>query len=213
MAVRDSGTGIPDAVLSKMFEPFFTTKTADKGTGLGLSTVATIVQNHKGFIDISTAVGKGTTFSVYLPAASPDVQSRQTNPEFEISMGSGEWILVVDDERAPLEMTKEFLEAYGYNVVAVKDGQEALLRLRSNQSKIQVVITDVLMSGLGGQSLIDTVCKLDPNVIVICATRSTDEDMVRSNTTNRISFLQKPCATNELLTILSKILKAQKPLS
>lgn len=208
VTVRDSGTGIPSEIISRIFEPFFTTKGADRGTGLGLSTVATIVQNHRGFIEISTAVGQGTAFSIFLPGTAPQAPS-QAKKEAEIPMGKGEWILMVDDELALLEMMKELLEAYGYNVLAAKDGSEALVQFGAHRSKIKVVITDLLMPGIGGQQLIETVRKLAPHVIAICVSGSADESVVRSDNTGAAAFLRKPCPTNELLATLAKLLRAQ----
>jgi PAS domain S-box-containing protein len=206
VSVHDTGTGIPAEILPKVFEPFFTTKSADKGTGLGLSTVATIIQNHRGFIDISTKIDKGTTFYVYFPGVTQQADSKQATTEPEVPMGKGEWILIVDDELALLEMMKELLEAYGYNVLAAKDGSEALVQFGANRSKIRVVITDLLMPGVGGQQLIDTIRKVAPNVISICVSGSADEDVIRSDSSGATAFLRKPCPTNELLATLAKLL-------
>jgi PAS domain S-box-containing protein len=208
LTVHDTGTGIPEDTLPRIFEPFFSTKTQEKGTGLGLSTVATIVQNHHGFIEASSTLGKGTTFRVYIPAASKGGDTGTATIEAPPPMGNGEWILLVDDELALLEMTKEMLEAYGYCVLTAKDGSEALIRFGANQGRIRAVITDLLMPGLGGQHLLDTVRDLGTKVVLICVSGSADEEVVRSDKTGAQAFLRKPCSTANLLKTLSRLLAA-----
>ena len=124
LSVSDTGTGIDAAILDKIFEPFFTTKEIGKGTGLGLSTVLGIVKSHGGYLDVSSELGKGTTFRVYVPAVE---KSSQIEPEDETSHlphGHGETILVVDDEASILTITSQTLEAFGYRVITATDGAE-----------------------------------------------------------------------------------------
>jgi two-component system, cell cycle sensor histidine kinase and response regulator CckA len=206
LSVRDTGTGIPANVLPRIFEPFFSTKTEDNGTGLGLSTVLTIVKNHHGFMDVSTEVGKGTVFNVYFPLASEDTDSTKAPTGVTMPTGNGEWILLVDDEQALLEMTRELLEAYGYNVITAKDGSEALIQFGAHQSKISVVVTDLLMPGVGGQQLINTIHEISPKVIAICLSGSADGNGISTKGKGATAFLRKPCATADLLAALSRAL-------
>src|SRR2546422_8430144 len=106
LSVSDTGTGIPPEIIEKIFEPFFTTKEIGKGTGLGLSTVISIIKSHGGFLDLKSEVGKGTTFNVYLPAADTPA-ALPSAPTSELDLwGKGETILVVDDEPAVLDVTR-----------------------------------------------------------------------------------------------------------
>ncbi len=209
VAVSDSGTGIPPEILEKIFEPFFTTKPTDKGTGLGLSTVTTILRNIQGFIDVSTAIGKGTTFRVFLPTVRQDPTMgaiRQDSPAF----GHGEWILLVDDELALLQMTKELLEAHNYHVMTAINGAEALLYFRANKEKIEVVVTDMIMPGLPGDELIANVREESPRTVTICISGSPHENRPRPDERSAHAFLKKPCSPNDLITVLQKLLSGRE---
>ena len=124
LSVRDSGTGISPDTLSRIFEPYFTTKKVGEGTGLGLATVHGIVQNYEGDITVESAVGKGTTFHVYLPLVENDMPG-DTEKKVEIQKGT-ERILIVDDEKTVLEISQKMLERLGYQVTATSDSKDAL---------------------------------------------------------------------------------------
>ncbi|HUR56433.1 MAG TPA: PAS domain S-box protein [Opitutaceae bacterium] len=148
--VEDSGTGIPPEVLKQMWQPFYTTKESGKGTGLGLSTVRGIVENHNGFIDLRTEVGRGTAFRIYLPAAENVTADRAPVPLRPPSRGKGELILVVDDERHIREMTSTMLARNGYRVLLAADGSEAAMVFAERATEIRLVITDLHMPNLDG---------------------------------------------------------------
>src|SRR5439155_13893487 len=125
VSVSDTGVGIPPELQDRIFEPFFTTKEQDQGTGLGLSTVISIVKSHQGFVEVASQAGRGAIFKVYLPATMASeaelVQQERASP----LTGKGQQVLLVDDELAILEITKETLETFNYRVVAATDGVEA----------------------------------------------------------------------------------------
>lgn len=206
LAVQDTGAGIPQNILPRIFEPFFTTKPKDKGTGLGLSTVATIVQAHNGAFDVTSVVGRGTTFRIYFPAATGSTDTTRTTADTAAPMGNGELVLLVDDELALLEMMRELLEAYGYRVIAAKDGADALIQFGANKAEIRAVVTDLLMPALGGQHLLNTIRELGTNVALICLSGSEDGDAIVSSGTGAHAFLRKPCSTMSLLKTLSRLL-------
>src|SRR5437660_1078230 len=126
LSVADTGSGIPPGLLDKIYEPFFTTKEPGKGTGFGLSTVMAIVQTHHGFIELTSEGGRGTVFSVYLPAARTEDTGFVKKGLPAVEMGRGETVLLVEDEAALLEITREMLEAFNFRVLTARDGGEAL---------------------------------------------------------------------------------------
>ncbi|HEY6227086.1 MAG TPA: response regulator [Verrucomicrobiae bacterium] len=207
LSVSDTGTGIPREILGRIFDPFFTTKSEGRGTGLGLSTVATILRNHNGFLEVESAEGRGTTFRAFLPALTIGDRSVAETAASEIPMGHGEWILLVDDEHALLEMTKELLEANNYRVLTAVNGAEALAHFEAHREQIAVVITDLLMPELGGKELIALISERSPNTLTICLSGSVDETtLLRKDQSGATAFLRKPCPTAMLLNVLAKLL-------
>jgi signal transduction histidine kinase len=129
IGVVDTGLGIPEQNLSKIFDPFFTTKGRGQGTGLGLSTVAGIVRSHGGFVNVYSEVGRGARFEVYLPAIESAHAAHAKPSRRDLPTGSGELILVIDDENAIREVAGETLTAFGYRVMDAGDGAEAMASL------------------------------------------------------------------------------------
>src|SRR5256884_2282610 len=154
LSVADTGCGIPPELLGKIYEPFFTTKEMGKGTGLGLSTVMAIVQTHHGFIELSSEVGRGTVFSVYLPAARTEDTGFVKMGLPAMEMGRGETVLLVEDEAALLEIAREMLEAFNYRVLTASDGAEALALYEQSGREIDGVGTDMMMPVMDGAALV-----------------------------------------------------------
>src|SRR5206468_2859661 len=126
LKISDTGTGIPPEALPKIFEPFFTTKEHGKGTGLGLPTVLGIVKGHGGFLEVTSELGKGTTFVIYLPVLEKATESRKDIPETAPAQGRNECVLLVDDEIAILEISRATLGAFNYRVLTANSGIEAV---------------------------------------------------------------------------------------
>lgn len=204
--VADSGTGIPREILEKIWEPFFTTKEPGKGTGLGLSTVLGIVRSHHGAILLQTEPGKGTRFSVYLPAQ--ETQSLPADPDPQpLPNGHGELILAVDDEAAVLTMTKETLETFGYKVITARDGTEAVAAYTAHRGEIRGVLTDMIMPHMDGATTIRVLKRLDPNLRIIAASGLMDAERIKDTTgLARIPLLMKPYTAEKLLTTLNQVL-------
>jgi two-component system cell cycle sensor histidine kinase/response regulator CckA len=167
LQVEDTGSGIPPDVVARMWEPFFTTKDSDKGTGLGLSTVRGIVENHNGFIEFSTALGRGSSFRIYLPAAE-GIEAVHANPSTQpLPPGKGELILVVDDERHIRDMTFTMLTRSRYRVLLAADGAEAAVVFAQRAAEIRLVITDIQMPNLDGITLSRALRRINPAIKVL----------------------------------------------
>jgi CheY-like chemotaxis protein len=192
-------------VFDRIFEPFFTTKEVGKGTGLGLSTSLGIVKSYGGFIIVSSEVGVGSTFKVYLPQVDEVQQSVET--ESEMPRGNGELILVVDDEVSVREITKTSLETNGYQVLLASDGIEAIALYTRHQDKIKAVLMDIMMPSMNGMTAIRTLQTIDPNVRVIATSGLVSNEIIaRTSVTNIQAFLSKPYMLKDLLNVLGEVI-------
>jgi PAS domain S-box-containing protein len=205
--VRDTGTGIPVEVRDRIFDPFFTTKEMGKGTGLGLATTLGIVKSHHGFIDLTSRMGKGTVFRIYLPAKT-DVEHHEI-PIVESTrcLGQGELILVVDDEAAILTATKHTLEAFGYRVIAACDGTDAIATFLKNAEKPVALITDMMMPNMDGPTLIQALLKIHPSLPIIGASGLSHQMQAQVNSLGVKHFLRKPYNADSLLEALGEVLQ------
>lgn len=207
ISVSDTGVGIPSENIAQIFEPFFTTKDDRGGTGLGLATVINIVQNHGGFVDVVSRIGQGTQFNVFIPAsevAEPDSIESMTIPK-----GSGELILVADDEATIREITRASLETHDYRVITVNDGIEAVATYVKEQAQIAVVLMNMMMPGMDGMTAIRTLQKINPEVkIVAISGHNFTSKMFRNRNLNIKNFLAKPYTTQTLLQIIRDVVRS-----
>jgi signal transduction histidine kinase/ActR/RegA family two-component response regulator len=204
--VADSGMGIPLEIQDRIFEPFYTTKDVGQGTGLGLSTTQAIVKSHHGFIRLSSEEGVGTKFKVYLPA-DPDLQEAHLLEvdDLKLPRGSGELILVVDDEQAILKVVKSTLEHFGYKVITARNGAEAIYIYSQNLGRIHLVLTDMAMPVMDGPSLIIQLRAINPKVVIIGSSGLTsDGGVVQATGAHVPYFVPKPYSSEQLLKIISK---------
>jgi PAS domain S-box-containing protein len=208
IAVTDSGTGMPPAVVDKIFEPFFTTKELNKGTGLGLSTVMAIVKSHDGVINVYSEPGQGTTFNVYLPAMEISSEARKEQTEkASLPRGNGETILLVDDEASILVITSQTLQAFGYRVLTATDGAEAVAIYAQHRHEIAVVLTDMMMPIMDGPATIRALTKIDPEVKIIAASGlNANAEVAKVSGMGLKHFLTKPYTAGTLLKTLRIIL-------
>ena len=151
IAFTDTGVGIPADVLGHIFEPFFTTKEAGRGTGLGLATVYGIVRQHHGSIDVRSEVGQGSTFEILLPEVTGEEGA--LSAAVESPSGGRERILLVEDDAALLALSREILMELGYDVVTARTGNEGLALLEQGGGRLDLLVTDVVMPGMGGREL------------------------------------------------------------
>jgi two-component system, cell cycle sensor histidine kinase and response regulator CckA len=206
LTVTDTGHGIAADILERVFEPFFSTKGQDKGTGLGLSTVMGIVKTHGGKVEFTTKIGRGTAFSVYLPAAErPD--SAPSDPiRPEIPRGNGETILLVDDESAILEILRFQLESYGYRVITANNGADAVELYRGQAPEIAAVVTDVMMPVMDGSKAVRAISQINPGAKIIGMSGLHDTLNLGVGHPMMGAFLTKPFTTSELLGTLHYLL-------
>jgi PAS domain S-box-containing protein len=208
ITISDTGVGIPAEIIDKIYEPFFTTKEYGKGTGLGLSTAVGIIKGHGGFINVYSELGKGTQFRIYLPAVGPGTVESFGERRSELPVGSGETILVVDDEAAIREIARGTLQAFGYEVLTANDGTEAVALYARGRDKIRVVLVDMMMPFMDGSATIRALQRLDPNVrIVATSGLPTDVRGLEAFQANVRSFLPKPYTAERLLITLAEALQ------
>jgi len=209
IVVKDTGHGMDKEVMQRIFDPFFTTKEVGDGTGLGLSSVYGIVKNHKGYIDVFSEKGKGTSFEIFLPASSmessPSVEEKIIGEEGQ--GGQGTTILLVDDEWVVLEVGKEMLESLGYAVFTARSGKEALQLYEQQREEIDLVILDLVLPEMGGAEIFDQLKQIDPNVKVLLSTGYGIEGEA-GKLLNRgcEGFIQKPFRIDQLARKLDEIL-------
>lgn len=204
LTIADTGTGIAAHVLDLIFDPFFTTKELDKGTGLGLSTVMTIINRHGGFMTVSSQVGNGTTFKVYLPASQDD--EHQASGISEMADGSGEWILVADDEETIREATKTILEAHGYRVLTASNGIEAIALYTQHQATIQLALVNIMMPAMDGTTAIPALQAINSQLKIVATSGLTTPKDLAAMVIQVDHFLMKPFTVQELLMSLHQTL-------
>ncbi len=204
LTVADKGIGIAPEHLPHIFEPFFTTKAVGKGTGLGLATVHGIVQQHAGWIEVSSQLGVGSTFKIYLPAVAPPLEPVRAAKAAEPKLpGGSETLLLVEDEAAVRVLGGRLLKRAGYQVLEAASGLEALECWRARKEDIALVLTDMIMpGGMNGRELAEQLMAERPNLKVVFMsgysgeTVGDDTAFLRRTRTN---FLQKPYHAHTLL--------------
>jgi PAS domain S-box-containing protein len=206
LIVGDTGTGISPAVLERMFDPFFTTKNVGEGTGLGLSLVHGIVADLGGAIDVATIAGVGTRFEIWLPvageAAIPPVEASRLLPQ-----GSGETVMIVDDERPLVALAEEIVADLGYEPVGFDSSGAALEAFRAAPDRFDLVLTDESMPDLLGTELAQAIRRLRPDIPIILMTGYRGAQL--ANRAAEIGFsevLRKPLHRHELADSLARVL-------
>jgi PAS domain S-box-containing protein len=201
--VSDTGFGMEADVVERIFEPFFTTKDVGKGTGLGLTTSLAIVKSHGGFFRVYSEPGNGSTFHVYLPAKGRGSVRGDEPAAEELPRGGGETVLVVDDEEGVRQILAQTLEAFGYRVLVASSGSEALATYSARRSDVDLVLTDMMMPGMDGSTLVELLRKVDPDVRVIASSGLGTKDRIgRVVDAGCRHFLAKPFTAETLLRVV-----------
>ena len=204
LSVVDSGSGMPKEIQDRVFEPFFSTKEVGKGTGLGLSTVLTIVRSHGGFVNLSSEPGRGTHICVHLPAR-PDPAPAEPAADRAASLphGTGELVLVVDDEEGIRKVTQQTLERYGYRVMLAVNGAEAVALYATHHREIAVVLTDMAMPVMDGSAAIVALKAINPEAkIIACSGHAVADGLAQALAEGVQHFIPKPYTAEDMLCAL-----------
>ncbi|MCG6881121.1 MAG: PAS domain S-box protein [Deltaproteobacteria bacterium] len=208
LAMTDNGCGMDETTREKLFEPFFTTKEKGKGTGLGLATVYGIIKQSKGYIWVYSEPGKGTAFKIYLPCTATPQSSREVTAVPEETRGSGQTILVVEDEAALRKLCAAVLKKAGYQVLVAGNGGEALLMIEEKKAQPDLVLTDVVMPEMSGKILVDRLRKTLPHIRVLFMSGYTDDAIVPHGVLDAdIPFIEKPFNTRALINKIGELLR------
>jgi PAS domain S-box-containing protein len=202
LTISDTGCGIPKEILNRIFDPFFTTKEKGKGTGLGLASVYGIVKDHRGYITVQSAEGKGTSFTIYIPVTGKVIQ-RVPAPR-QLVLEGNENILVVDDDRDVLNFIRDILETHGYTVIPVNNSLTAVDTFRNLAGRIHLVITDIVMPLMEGDELIRNLREIKPDIKIIVVSGYSNETVQREKRAD--AFIKKPFESVALLTAVRQLL-------
>ncbi len=207
LRVRDTGCGIDPRIKDRIFDPYFTTKESGKGSGIGLSVVHGIVRDHNGVISVDSALGAGTTVTVWFPAIS--ARPEQAPVEKDRRIGGSERILFVDDELAMTAMVKTALARLGYQVETATDPEKALAQLRSTPRPIDLLITDMTMPRMTGAQLITQALALHPDLpTILCTGYSEKINAQQAGALGIGLYLEKPFRQSDLAEAVRKVLDA-----
>ncbi len=193
LIVSDNGCGMDRVTQASIFEPFFTTKEQGKGTGLGLSTVYGIVKQNHGFINVDSEPGQGTTFRIYLPRIDAAAEEDEAAPALPAEAENGETILLVEDERAMLLLTRKILESLGYTVIVANRPSTALQRAREYEGTIDLLLTDVVMPEMSGQELWEQIHHHRPGIRCVFMSGYTANVIAHHGVLDKgVHFIEKP---------------------
>ena len=210
LRVSDTGRGIPAPIVERIFEPFFTTKQGGMGTGLGLSLVHGIVTLLGGAIEVASAVGQGSTFTVYLPRTG-DAVLGEDSVEPELPRGQGQCVLVVDDDELLVELAARTLENLGYDAVGFTSGSAALATLRAEPHRFDAVITDERMPQISGGMLIEAVREIHPSIPIVLTSGFVGGGLEeRARAAGADEVLKKPLRAHDIATCLARLLDSKK---
>jgi len=211
LAVRDTGRGMDEETQSHIFEPFFSTKDRSKGTGLGLATVYGTVTQSGGSVTVSSKLGEGTTIRIYLPCVEQAIEEAEPPKALPRSLCGTETILVVEDDDAVRNMTREFLKIRGYTVVEARSATDAIHFTERHKGPIDLVLTDVVMPGMKGRELVERLTNLRPGVKVLYMSAYTEDAVINYGILDPgMAFIEKPFSPDDLACKVREILEASR---
>ncbi|MEA2706607.1 MAG: two-component system, cell cycle sensor histidine kinase and response regulator CckA, partial [Gemmatimonadaceae bacterium] len=207
LKVRDTGTGMDETTQRRIFEPFFTTKETGKGTGLGLATSYGIVKQSGGYIEVRTAPGKGAEFFIYLPRTELKTDQFELTESTSVLPAAGT-ILVVEDEQGVRQSLLRILAAEGYKVLSAANGKEGLAAFETHADGVDLLITDIVMPGMGGRDLARKCSELRKTVKVLYVSGYTKDSLLSQQTfDDGIEFLEKPFTRESVLKTVRQALR------
>jgi len=212
LRIEDTGVGIDPAIRGQIFEPFVTTKDPSQGTGLGLSTVYGVVQQSEGHIRVESQPGRGACFEVFLPAVGESVEAAGAAPEATSPPGGNETILLVEDEGAVRSLLRRFLDSQGYVVVEASNAESALSEAENQNGSIDLLLTDLVMPGMGGFELARQLGSRLPDLKVVYMSGYSEEAVAVPESEpvmDSTNFLQKPFSTDLLARQLRVVLDSE----
>jgi two-component system cell cycle sensor histidine kinase/response regulator CckA len=207
LMVGDTGVGMTEEVKNRIFEPFFTTKRNGSGTGLGLSVVYGIVKQSGGYIRVYSEPGEGSTFKFYLPRVDGPLDEENKTGFMEYLPSGSETLLLVEDEKEVRTLMTEILKRQGYQVLAAANAGEALLLYEQHQGPIHLILTDVIMPGMGGPALVEHLRAVKPEMKAIFMSGYSDKRMPSDDGRN-INFIQKPFSLERLARKVRQVLES-----
>ena len=209
LEVSDTGSGIEKSLLKKIFDPFFTTKKKGEGTGLGLSTVYGIVKQNQGFINVYSEPGKGTTFKIYFSWYKGSEVQYQASFSDHVTEGSGEIILLVEDEAELLTINRQVLESLGYQVICAQSPDEALDLVENKNTAFDLLITDVILPEMNGLELSRRIEKTVPDLKVLFTSGYTANVIAHQGILDEdVHFIQKPFSKRDLAAKVVQVLES-----
>ena len=207
IAISDTGVGMNATTQSHIFEPFFTTKPVGDGTGLGLSTVYGIINQSGGHIQVDSEVDAGTTFKIYLPRVDVERPDTALKTEVPAQLEGGETILLAEDEDVVRNLAREVLESYGYDVLPARNGEEAITLCENHDCRVDLLVSDVVMPGMGGRELRDALLPKHHGMKVLFMSGYTDDAVVRYGVLEaKVPFIQKPFTPEGLASKVREVL-------
>lgn len=207
LSVTDTGHGMDHETQQLIFEPFFTTKEQGKGTGLGLSVVYGIVQQHGGFIRVYSKIGQGSTFKIYLPKNEAKPSATELAAE-QKSIGGSETILLVEDAEGLRKLISACLRSRGYTVLSAEDGTQAIHLAKRTSGPIHILLSDVVVPGVGGGELTTSIKSVHPETRVVYMSGYQDDEVSKHGILNPgVAFLQKPFSPEQLWGKIREVLR------
>jgi CheY-like chemotaxis protein len=209
IVIKDQGVGIPAAMLDKIFDPYFTTK--QQGSGLGLAITYSIISKHDGYITVDSALGQGTTFTIYLPASPGDPETVKSQGVVSTLKTAQGRIMIMDDEEMVRSLVTKALSHIGYDVISAEDGVEALQLYKEAQAAgvpIDLIIMDLTIpGGIGGKDAVNDIHKIDPDVkVIVSSGYSNDPVMADFGEYGFCAALVKPFHMRELMEVVAQAL-------
>lgn len=210
LSIADTGAGMDERTRERIFDPFFTTKEMGKGTGLGLASAYGLIKQHKGFIEVESKPGLGTSFNIYFPALKSGDPKKSAHAE-EVLKGGTESILVAEDDDIIRALTSSILREFGYTVMLAKDGNDAINVFRENQDRISLLLLDVIMPRKNGKDAYEEIRMMRPGIKVLFISGYSADMISQEGILEKgLSFISKPVSPSELLRKVREVLDKQE---